>query len=127
VNLAAITAAICTNADAHPDRARRWTVAFLYAGFYLILATFSPALVRLFLALPHATIATLTGLALVPAFSGALEATLAAKEDRDPAILAFLVTGSGVALAGLGAAFWGLAAGFAALAAARLLGPRRPA
>jgi benzoate membrane transport protein len=26
VNLAAITAAICTSAEAHPDRARRWTV-----------------------------------------------------------------------------------------------------
>src|SRR5690606_8492731 len=41
VNLAAITAAICTGPDAHPDRARRWTVGMLYAGCYALLALFS--------------------------------------------------------------------------------------
>ncbi|WP_207537484.1 benzoate/H(+) symporter BenE family transporter [Sabulicella rubraurantiaca] len=121
VNLAAITAAICTNRDAHPDAAKRWTVGVIYGGLYLLLALFSPLLVRFFLALPPAVIAVLTGLALVPALTGAMEAMLAAKEDRDPAILTFLATGSGLSLFGLGSAFWGLVAGFAALGAGTLL------
>lgn len=124
LNLAAITAAICTAEEAHPDRAKRWTVGMLYAGFYLLLAIFSPLLVRLFLALPPTVIAALTGVALIPALLGAMEAMMSAKSDRDPAILTFLATGSGLTLFGLGSAFWGLAVGFLALAASRWLTAR---
>jgi benzoate membrane transport protein len=115
VNLAAITAALCTSDEAHPDRSKRWTVAIIYAGLYLLLAIFSPTLVRLFLALPHTVIATLTGLALIPALMGAIGNMLTATEERDAAIVTFLATGSGVVLFGLGAAFWGLVVGFLAL------------
>lgn len=115
VNLAAITAAICTNADAHPDKDRRWTVGMLYAACYLLLALFSPSLVRFFMALPHSMIAALTGLALIPALIGALDGAMAKHDQRDPAIVTLLVTASGLSLHGLGAAFWGLVAGFAAL------------
>lgn len=117
INLAAITAAICTAEEAHPDRARRWTVGLLYAGFYLLLALFAPMLVRLFLALPPTVIAALTGVALIPALLGAMDSMFADRPGREPAILTFLATGSGLTLFGLGAAFWGLAIGFAALAA----------
>ena len=51
VNLAAITAAICTNAEALPDKAQRWKVGVIYALFYLALAATAPLLVRLFLAM----------------------------------------------------------------------------
>ncbi|MDO9367733.1 MAG: benzoate/H(+) symporter BenE family transporter [Sphingopyxis sp.] len=121
VNLAAITAAICTSDEAHPDPAKRWSVGMLYAGLYLLLAIFAPLLVRLFLALPQTVIAALTGLALIPALLGAMDTMLAAKPDRDPAILTFLATGSGLALFGLGSAFWGLVVGFLAVTAGRLL------
>lgn len=124
VNLAAITAAICTSDDAHPDRTRRWTVSVIYAAFYLLLALFAPALVRLFLALPSAVIAALTGVALIPALLGSLENMLAEKSERDAAIVTFLAAGSGLALFGLGSAFWGLVVGFVALGAKVLL--RRP-
>ena len=124
LNLAAITAAICTDEEAHPDRAKRWIVGMLYAGFYLLLAIFSPLLVRVFLALPPAVIAALAGVALIPALLGAMEAMFVAKADRDPAILTFLATGSGLTLFGLGSAFWGLVVGFLALAAGRWLAAR---
>jgi benzoate membrane transport protein len=119
VNLAAITAALCTSPEAHPDKAKRWTVAVIYASYYGLLAIFSPALVRLFLALPHAVIATITGLALIPALISSVENSLAAKDDRDAAILTFLATASGLVLFGLGSAFWGLVLGFLALGAKR--------
>lgn len=125
LNLAAITAAICTADEAHPDRTKRWSVGMLYAGFYLLLAIFSPLLVRLFLALPPTVIAALTGIALIPALLGAMETMLAARGDRDAAILTFLATGSGLTLFGLGSAFWGLVVGFLALAAGAWLNVRR--
>lgn len=124
LNLAAITAAICTADEAHPDRAKRWTVGILYAAFYLLLAIFSPLLVRVFLALPPTVIAALTGVALIPALLGAMETMLADRSDRDPGILTFLATGSGLTLFGLGSAFWGLVVGFLALAASRWLARR---
>jgi benzoate membrane transport protein len=120
VNLAAITAALCTSEEAHPERAKRWLVAMIYAGFYLVLALFAPALVRLFLALPHAVIAALTGLALVTALVSGLENMLTVKDERDAAVLTFLATASGLVLFGLGSAFWGLVVGFLALAAKKL-------
>ena len=124
VNLAAITAALCTNPEAHPDPSKRWLVGMIYAGFYLLLAAFSPVLVRVFLALPASAIAALAGIALIPALAGALEGMLSSKADRDAAILTFLATASGLAIFGLGSAFWGLVAGFAALGAKRALARR---
>jgi benzoate membrane transport protein len=95
----------------------------LYGCLYAMVALFAPALVRLFLALPHAVIAVLTGLALVPALIGAAENMLATKDDRDAAILTFLATASGLVLLGLGSAFWGLVVGFLALGAKKLIRP----
>ena len=120
VNLAAITAAICTNAEAHPDKQRRWIVGVLYASFYLVLALFSPLLVRFFLALPTQVIAALTGIALISALLGALESALAVKPERDAAMVTFLAAGSGMTLYGLGSAFWAMVAGFLALSASAI-------
>lgn len=122
INLAAITAAICTSEEAHPDRSKRWIVAVVYAGLYLLMALFSPVLIELFLTLPHEVVAVLTGLALVPALSGALETLLMSKMDREAGILAFLATGSGLSLLGLGAGFWGLAVGLLAIASRHVIG-----
>jgi benzoate membrane transport protein len=121
VNLAAITAAICTGDEAYADRSRRWIVGILYAGFYLLLAIFASTLVRVFLALPPTVIMVLTGIALIPALTGAIDHMLVEKSERDAAIVTFLATGSGLSLFGLGAAFWGLLAGFVALAVKAML------
>lgn len=121
VNLAAITAAICTGEDAHPDRDRRWIVGLLYALFYLVLALFSAPLVALFLAMPGSTIAAITGIALIGPLANAIGGMLAEPEDRDAAILTFAATASGVALLGIGSAFWGLAVGFLALGVRAIL------
>ena len=114
-NLAAITAAICTGADTHPDAAKRWTVGVAYAVCYVVLAAFGASLVTLFAALPVALIATVAGMALVGALSGALSGALAVERDRLAAVLTFAVTASGASFLGIGSAFWGLVAGLAAL------------
>ncbi len=127
INLAAITAALCTSPDADPNREQRWKVGLIYAGFYLLLAIFAPTLVRTFLALPHTAIAVLTGLAIVPTLTGALEAMLASSDHRDAKILTLLVTASGLTLYGIGSAFWGVAAGLGTIAIAKVLRRSAPA
>ncbi len=124
VNLAAITAAICTGPDAHPDAARRWTVGVIYGLFYLVVALFAAPLAGLFIAMPTGALAAITGLALIAPLTGSLGAMMGEVKDREAAILTFAATASGVALFGVGSAFWGLAVGFLALAARRWIPAR---
>lgn len=119
INLAAIVAAICTGPDAHPDPSRRWWVGVIYGALYLIVALFAAPLAGLFIAMPPAALAVLTGLALIGPLTGALTVAMAGPKDREAAVIAFAATASGVALFGIGSAFWGLLAGFLALAALR--------
>lgn len=124
VNLAAITAAICTGPEAHPDAERRWIVGLLYGLLYLVVALFAAPLAGLFIAMPPGALAVITGLALIAPLTGSLGGMMSNLEDREAAVLTFAATASGVALFGVGSAFWGLAAGFTALAARRWIRPR---
>ncbi|WP_201838264.1 benzoate/H(+) symporter BenE family transporter [Microvirga zambiensis] len=114
-NLAAISAAICTGPDTHPDPAKRWMVGPFYMLCYLVIAAFSAALIGLIAALPPELIRTVAGLALMGAFAGALSSALSETSKIFPAILTLAVTASGLTLFGIGSAFWGLAAGLLAL------------
>jgi benzoate membrane transport protein len=123
-NLAAITAAICTGPDAHPDAAKRWLCGPFYAAGYGVLAVFGASLVAMFASFPPALIATVAGIALMGPFTGALGASLAEPGQRFPAAVTFVTTASGLTAFGIGAAFWGLAAGLAAFGLERLAAGR---
>ena len=115
-NLAAISAAICTGPDAHPDPKQRWLTGPPYALCYVVFGLFGPSLVALFTSLPSALIKTVAGVALAGPLINALgtafsPAASASGSDRFAPGLAFAVTASGVTLFGIGAAFWGLLAG----------------
>lgn len=114
-NLAAISAAICTGPDTHPDPTKRWMVGPFYTLCYLVIAAFSAALIGLIAALPPELIRTVAGLALMGAFAGALSSALSEPSRIFPAVLTLAVTASGLTLFGIGSAFWGLAAGLLAL------------
>ena len=77
-----------------------------------------------FTALPKELVLAIAGLALVGTIGNGLAAAVARDDEREPALLTFLVTGSGVDLFGIGSAFWGLLAGVFALLAQRA--GRRP-
>ncbi len=115
INLAAITAAICTGPDAHPDPKQRWKTGMAYCAIYGGLALLGAALVGLFAVFPPALIKTIAGLGLLGSLTGALGAALADENQRFAAVAAFVVTASGVTIAGIGAAFWGLTAGLLVL------------
>lgn len=114
-NMAAITAAICMGDDVDPDRTRRWRVGVVYGALWVAVGWLTPVILPAMLALPGAVVATVAGLALVPALTGAVSAAMADEPRRFAAILTFAVTASGVAIFGIGAAFWGLCAGVLAL------------
>jgi benzoate membrane transport protein len=115
-NLAAISAAICTGPDAHPDPAERWKTGPFYALAYLVFAIFGASLVAIFAVLPQSLIVLVAGLALMGPLANALAIALKDENERMAATTAFAVTASGVILFGIGAALWGLLAGLAVLA-----------
>ncbi|WP_428945870.1 benzoate/H(+) symporter BenE family transporter [Pantoea sp. FN060301] len=111
VCIAAITAAICMGPDVHPDPQRRYWGAACAGFFYLLAGLFGGAIGQLFSALPPALIHTIAGLALLGTLAGSLQRALENDKQREAALIAFLITASGVSLLGIGAAFWGLAGG----------------
>ena len=114
LNLAAITAAICTGREAHDDPSRRYVAGVVGGLCYLLLGIFGATLVSLFSAFPKELIAALAGLALFAAIGGALSGAMAVPRDREAALITFLVTASGMSWLGLSAAFWGLIFGLVA-------------
>lgn len=114
LNLAAITAAICTGREAHEDSRKRYVAGVMGGVFYLVFGIFGATLVSLFSAFPQELIAALAGLALFSAIAGALAGSMAVPDDREAALVTFLVTVSGMSLLGLSAAFWGLIFGLGA-------------
>ncbi|MGO4836125.1 benzoate/H(+) symporter BenE family transporter, partial [Rhizobiaceae sp. 2RAB30] len=115
-NLAAISAAICTGPDAHPDPAERWKTGPFYGFAYVVFAVFGASLVAILAVLPQNLIVLVAGLALMAPLANALSIALGDAQDRMAATTAFAVTASGMTFLGVGAAFWGLIAGLAVFA-----------
>ncbi len=124
-NLAAITAAICLGPEAHEDPARRYVAAAAAGAFYVALGLAGGAVAGLIAAFPRELVVAVAGLALLGTIAGALASALRDVHSRDAAILTFLVTLSGLTIAGIGSAFWGLVAGVAALLVQQWRRPRR--
>ncbi|MGM9491641.1 benzoate/H(+) symporter BenE family transporter [Ideonella sp. YS5] len=116
LNLAAITAAICMGREAHEDPARRYTATAMAGVFYMALGLAGGAVAGLLAAFPAELVAGVAGLALLGTIAGGLATALKDEAHRDAALLTFIVTLSGLTLAGIGSAFWGVGAGAVALA-----------
>ncbi|MET1023265.1 MAG: benzoate/H(+) symporter BenE family transporter [Pseudoxanthomonas sp.] len=111
LNLAAITAAICMGPDAHPDPQRRY-MASVWAGvIYLVVGLFGATVVALLAAFPKELVMAIAGIALLGTLGSSLSGALKDEGSREAALVTFLVTASGLSLAGIGAAFWGLLGG----------------
>ena len=115
LNLSAITAAICMGKEAHPDPARRYTAAVTCGVIYIGIGLFGAIVTALLAAFPKELIAAIAGLALLGTISAGLASALGDEKHREAAIITFLVTLSGVVIAGVGSAFWGVVAGTLAL------------
>jgi benzoate membrane transport protein len=116
LNLSAITAAMCMGREAHEDPARRYTAAVTCGAIYVVIGIFGAAVTGLLTAFPKELVAAIAGLALLGTIGGGLAAAVRDESHREAALITFLVTLSGVTLAGIGSAFWGVVAGAVALA-----------
>lgn len=115
LNLAAITAAICLGREAHDDPARRYVAAVMAGVLYIVIGLFGATVGAVFAAFPRELVLVIAGLALFGTIGNGLAAALGKEGEREPALITFLVTASGVSLQGIGSAFWGLLAGLLAL------------
>jgi benzoate membrane transport protein len=111
LNLAAITAAICMGREAHQDPERRYVAAVFAGLFYVLVGLFGATVAAVFAAFPKELVMAIAGLALFGTIGNSLAAAMREESDREPALIAFLVTASGISLGGIGSAFWGLVAG----------------
>lgn len=115
LNLSAITAAICMGREAHEDRTKRYTAAVTCGALYTGIGIFGATVTGLLTAFPVELVAAIAGLALLGTIGSGLALALRDEAHREAALITFLVTLSGVAIAGIGSAFWGVVAGAAAL------------
>lgn len=113
-NLAAITAAICMSEEVDKDKTKRYLASFSAGLFYLLAGLFGASITSLFLSFPPALILAIAGFALIGTIANSLQTALTDSSEREPALIVFLVTASGISLLGLGSAFWGLVFGLIA-------------
>ena len=112
VNLAAISAAICTGPHAHEDPSKRYTAAVWCGIFYGIAGVFGATLAALFAALPKELVLSIAALALFGSIMNGLTVAMSEAREREAAVITFMVTASGLTLFSIGSAFWGLWRGF---------------
>lgn len=113
MNLAAITAALNANEQAHKNPARRW-LASVYGGyFYILIAMFAGVAVAFVTQAPREVVFAAAGIALLGTIVSALSSAVEVVELRLPAMVTFLVTASGLSAFSIGSAFWALLAGLA--------------
>lgn len=115
INLAAITAAMCTGPSAHEDPSRRYVAAVACSVFYVIGGVLSASLASVFGAFPKALILTIASLALLGSIANGLAGSMHNAQEREPALFTFMITASGLTLFGIGSAFWGIVGGLLAL------------
>ncbi len=111
INLAAISAALAAGPDAGEDRSRRWLASVSSGTLLVVLGIGSSALATLVGLAPVGVVAAVAGLALLGTLASSLHAALDDAADRIPAVAAFAVAASGIAIAGVSAAFWALVVG----------------
>jgi benzoate membrane transport protein len=119
INLAAVTAALAAGPEAGPDPERRWIAGVSAGVVYLMLGLGAGLATTLLAASPAVLIEAVAGLALLGTLGGALRAATDDAEQREAAIVTFVVSASGVTALGISAPFWGLVAGLVLLGVQR--------
>ena len=115
LNFSAITAAICMGPEAHEDRSKRYTAAASCGAIYILIGLFGALVTGLLTSFPKELVVAIAGIALLSTIGNGLASALRDERHREPALITFLVTLSGITLMDIGSAFWGVVAGSLAL------------
>ena len=115
LNFSAITAAICMGPEAHEDRLKRYTAAASCGAIYIVIGLFGALVTGLLTSFPKELVIAIAGIALLSTIGNGLASALRDERHREPALITFLVTLSGITLMDIGSAFWGVVVGSLAL------------
>jgi benzoate membrane transport protein len=120
INLAAITASMVMGPDIHPDKSKRYPAAVFAGALYIGVGLIGGSVASVLGVLPNALVLAVAGFALIPTVANGLTTAVSDVNQREAAIVTFLITVSGVTLAGIGAAFWAILAGTIVLLSSQL-------
>ncbi len=95
------------------QRQNHFIAAIVLALLFILFGLAAPTVTNLMISAPSGFIATLGGLALLNVLQGAFTASFSGRFPKS-ALIAFMVTVSGVEIANVGAPFWGIVAGLVA-------------
>ena len=123
MNLAAITAALNANEQAHKDPAKRWIASVSGGVVYLVFALFAGVAVAFVYQTPRDLLLAASGLALLPTIVNAFNTMVENASERLPAVITFLIASSGIAFFSVGAAFWAILAGLLVIQILKLKNP----
>jgi benzoate membrane transport protein len=123
MNLAAITAALNANEQAHKDPAKRWIASVSGGVVYLVFALFAGVAVAFVYQTPRDLLLAASGLALLPTIVNAFNTMIEKASERLPAVITFLIASSGIAFFSVGAAFWAILVGLVVIQVLRLKNP----
>ena len=123
MNLAAITAALNANEQAHKDPAKRWIASVSGGVVYWVFAIFAGVAVAFVYQTPRDLLLAASGLALLPTIVNAFNVMVETVSERLPAVITFLIASSGIAFFSVGAAFWAILAGLAVIQLLKLKKP----
>ncbi len=114
IALASITAALCLSKESHDQPQKRYISGISNGVFYFIGAIFAGSIVTIFNIFPKEMVAALAGLALLGAISANLSLAMRDESERDAALIAFLVTVSGISFFQVSSVLWGSVIGIIA-------------
>ncbi|MCA0457627.1 MAG: benzoate/H(+) symporter BenE family transporter [Chloroflexi bacterium] len=111
ITLSAITAAMVTGPETHPDPDKRYAAGVATGFWFIVTGVFGATVATLFAGLPIALIHAISGLALAAAIMSSLSAAMAEPSGREGALVAFMCTAPNFTFLNIGAPFWGLVFG----------------
>jgi benzoate membrane transport protein len=123
MNLAAITAALNANEQAHKDPSKRWIASVSGGVVYIIFALFAGVAVAFVYQTPRDLLLAASGLALLPTIVNAFNVMVEKASERLPAVITFLIASSGIAFYSVGAAFWAILVGLIVIQLLKLKNP----
>ena len=112
-NIAAISAAVSLDDQAHSDPQKRYIAGMSCGMFYILMGLFASTLTTLLISFPSVFIVALAGIALFATIGHNISIAFQQVDEREAALMTFLFSASGVQFFGIGSAFWGLLFGYA--------------
>ena len=111
-NIAAISAAISLDDQAHPDSKKRYIAGMSCGFFYILMGLFAATLTSILMSFPSVFMTALAGIALLGTIGHNVAIAFQDVSEREAALMTFLFSASGIQFLGIGSAFWGLLFGF---------------